>query len=675
MTKKIVVFVFIFCSVFSFAQESKVIDSLKREILKDKENKFEDYLKLTLIYTNNRDIKNLDILSKETLDYSLKKNDKKNIIKSYGLRSNYFLMTKDLETAQKYLNQGFDLIDKNDYFNYALLNKFQAKYYFSIQDFKKSYDYTKVAINNFKKCRPNKEIADQINNLKISLINDLIALSEFKEAKLKILELKKQKGLSTLEKKNIIIKEASLLGQLKDYKKAIKVYNELIKMPYNENEPKEIAQIAVANLQISAYYLELNNIILSKKYLEIGEDLKNKTEVLNKIAEPFILDLKAKILLKENEFAKAEKIADSAYNFSISNKDKYSKAGILNTKGIIKQKLNEKNDLIAESVKLFKSIDSKNGQLDALEDLVRYSINIKDSASGIKNFDDYIKLNNDVFNKELAKSISLYETKYRTAEKEAKIKEQQLQLEKEKANRNMALAGIAGLVLLSGGGFWFYRTKQKQKQLQTQNTLLGLQQNLNAMQLDNLNKQLDPHEIKNILANISPEIQRNAPEAYNKMTKLLNLTKASLSSNSVTDSIENQLHQIEDYLSLEKTVLPVPLQYSIHNTVDTTKQIPRLLLKNLVENSIKHGIKNKKEGGEIKVNISEKESTIFIEIDDTGIGRQQAISLDSGIGTSTYINLFETLNKTNTQKASFNIIDKENGIKVEIYIPTDYKYS
>ena len=57
------------------------------------------------------------------------------------------------------------------------------------------------------------------------------------------------------------------------------------------------------------------------------------------------------------------------------------------------------------------------------------------------------------------------------------------------------------------------------------------------------------------------------------------------------------------------------------------------------------------------------------------MGRQQAISLDSGIGTSTYINLFETLNKTNTQKASFNIIDKEQGTKIEVVIPNDYKYS
>ena len=52
--------------------------------------------------------------------------------------------------------------------------------------------------------------------------------------------------------------------------------------------------------------------------------------------------------------------------------------------------------------------------------------------------------------------------------------------------------------------------------------------NLDQMELQSLNKQLDPHEIKNLLANISPEIQEKAPEAYRKMLKLFNITKAAL---------------------------------------------------------------------------------------------------------------------------------------------------
>ena len=62
-------------------------------------------------------------------------------------------------------------------------------------------------------------------------------------------------------------------------------------------------------------------------------------------------------------------------------------------------------------------------------------------------------------------------------------------------------------------------------------------------------------------------------------------------------------------------------------------------------------------------------------MDDSGKGRKHAISLDSGIGTSTYQNLFATLNQKNKENATFEIIDKEQGTKVEVKIPVDYKYN
>lgn len=285
--------------------------------------------------------------------------------------------------------------------------------------------------------------------------------------------------------------------------------------------------------------------------------------------------------------------------------------------------------------------------------------------------------------------LAFYETKYKTAEKTAQIelqnalltkrkfqiKTQQLELQKEKTNKYLAFGGIGILMLLGSGGFLWFRNQQKQTVLKTQNTLLGLQQDLVAAELANLNKQLDPHEIKNLLASISPEIQEKAPESYKKMLKLFNLTKASLNSSSITDSVENQLQQIDDFLSLEKNMLSVPLRYFIENSVETNKEIPRFLLKNLVENSLKHGIKKSETGGEINIKLSNDNDSIFIEIDDTGIGRKHAISLDSGIGTTTYQKLFATLNPKNKDKATFEIIDKQIGTKVEVKIPTNYKYS
>ena len=205
---------------------------------------------------------------------------------------------------------------------------------------------------------------------------------------------------------------------------------------------------------------------------------------------------------------------------------------------------------------------------------------------------------------------------------------------------------------------------------------MGLRQNLIESELYSLNKQLDPHEIKNLIAYISPEIQEKAPESYRKMLKLFNLTKSSLNSNSLTDTIENQLQQIDGFLSLEKSMSPKPFDYTIDNFVTNTQvQIPRLLLKNLVENAIKHGIKQQENGGTVAVRIEEKENFICISVDDTGIGRQQAISLDSGIGTSTYQKLFAILNPKNKVNATFDVIDKQKGTKVEVKIPTNYKYN
>ncbi len=333
-------------------------------------------------------------------------------------------------------------------------------------------------------------------------------------------------------------------------------------------------------------------------------------------------------------------------------------------------------EVFTESKKLFESekIEDMVMKRQLYRDYIRSYLHWKIPDLG-KDYETFITVNDSLTFQTSDKNIAELEIKYNASEKEAKIANQQLELQKEKTNRNFAISGVAFLLLLSGGGFLFLRNRQKQKELQNQNTLLGLQHNLNEMELQNLNKQLDPHEIKNLLASISPEIQEKAPESYRKMLKLFNITKASLNNNSITDTIENQVQQINDFLSLEKNMLSEPLEYSVENKIENPQiQIPRLMLKNLVENSVKHGIKGKENGGAIHIILEEKENFISIIVDDTGKGRKHAISLDSGIGTTTYQKLFATLNQKNKESATFEIFDKEQGTKVEVRIPRDYQY-
>jgi len=61
-------------------------------------------------------------------------------------------------------------------------------------------------------------------------------------------------------------------------------------------------------------------------------------------------------------------------------------------------------------------------------------------------------------------------------------------------------------------------------------------------------------------------------------------------------------------------------------------------------------------------------------VDDNGVGRNKENNQVAGIGTSTYIKLFSSLNLNNKRKAIFNIIDKEIGTQVVVKIPLDYQY-
>ena len=496
---------------------------------------------------------------------------------------------------------------------------------------------------------------------------------------------------------------ASSLIKLGKYEEALKILFEALKLKKYDN-------LSVIYTNIGICYFHLKQMSKAEYYYLLAIKNSNEADETNNITNLAILFLESgnykkaqEIMLKIN--LKKLSVTDSASVFSAlaeieKQKENYPKAieyfkivekidlktdqnsYLINDYLAIGNLYKESNYIrkaesyFKKSYQLLKKYKDENAKMEVLQNLLEISFLKNKDSIREKYFKEFLELTDSINSKTVQESTNELNLKYQTELKETQIKSQQLELEKEKTNRNIAISGIGFLLLLSGGGFWFFKNRQKQKELQNQNTLLGLQQNLNAMELQSLNKQLDPHEIKNLLASISPEIQEKAPESYRKMLKLFNITKASLNSHSLTESIENQIQQTEDFLSLEKSMLPEPLEYSIENKIEQKdQQIPRLMLKNLVENAVKHGIKGKENGGTIKIELFEKNDFIYITVDDTGRGRKQAISSDSGIGTSTYQKLFATLNNKNKDNATFEITDKEQGTKVEVRIPKDYKYN
>ncbi len=477
-------------------------------------------------------------------------------------------------------------------------------------------------------------------------------------------------------------------------------------------DDSNIYEQAVITKNLGLSYNKAGDFTNSIKFLKESEKLLEKASVTRSLAS--LYNILANNFRESNQFALAKDYLDKSIKIAKNEKDssdvfyEYSNL-MLATKNYKKAKeflaysmktdiKNDNQKKIAENYFLFAEIERfSNNPLEAEKNYkkaIALSEKVKDSiilAQSIRSLllnklstdkyyqnhlDKYTSLLNKNFHKEKLKSIVELDVAYETDKKNEKIKIQEKTIFTEKKNKINAYLSLGILGTLSFSGFLFLRNRQKNKELQNQNNLLSLQQSLNEMELQNLNKQLDPHEIKNLLASISPEIQEKAPDSYKKMLKLFNITKASLNNNSLTDSIENQTQQIEDFLSLEKSMLPKFFEYSIKNEIKNKDlQIPRLMLKNLVENAIKHGIKRSENGGKIEVLLFEKNNVITISVDDTGKGRQQNVIPDSGIGLSTYQKLFTSLNQKNKDIAIFQIFDKEQGTRVEVKIPQNYKYN
>lgn len=667
------VIIFILFSIVSFGQ-NKELDAMKNDTLKvDKLNSI-----ATSYWEKNWD--SARVYTNLSYDLAKKLDDKRGMFINLINMGVYENISGDFKTSLEYFNKA------KQFFPYIREKKKLANFHYNLGNLYLDFGKSEEALYNLRKAS---DLYKEINRMSsVANINLNISLlytkkSDYKKSNEILFEnvnyftkIKDKKGLASTF--NSI---ANNYGTIREFDKALEYAQKTEVIAKEINNPN---LLALAYLNMGCAYGELNNYKLCEKTLLKSKEIyasssyaigvqkieMNLCELYLRRKQFFKADSIANIVLKSKELLKYENDIinlNKMKGFTLFNLKSYKKAlPFLKTAYYLSKKANN-NVTITEIIPYLLNTKYKNN-------------NDLEGEKLFAEYDSITKLKNITENREMFFKL---DTQFKTSEKDTQIHNQhielkyrQLELEKEKTNKYIAFAGIGFLLLLSTGGFIFYRNKQKQKELQTQNTLLGLQQNINAMELQNLNQQLNPHEIKNLLASISPEIQEKAPESYRKMLKLFNITKASLNSNSITDTVENQVQQIEDFLSLEKNTLTEPLDYEIENNINNNRlKIPRLMLKNLIENSVKHGIKGKESGGKIKVELQEKDNFIYITVDDTGKGRQNAISLDSGIGTTTYQKLFATLNQINKENATFEIIDKELGTKVVVKIPTNYKYS
>jgi hypothetical protein len=147
-------------------------------------------------------------------------------------------------------------------------------------------------------------------------------------------------------------------------------------------------------------------------------------------------------------------------------------------------------------------------------------------------------------------------------------------------------------------------------------------------QLKLLESQLEPHMLFNTLANLRALIGVDPERAQAMLDRLIAFLRASLAGSRVgAQTLAVEFGRLRDYLALMEIRMGPRLATSFTLPAELAGAlVPPLLLQPIVENSIKHGLEPKREGGRIEVTAERDGAALVVRVRDTGVGASSALA-------------------------------------------------
>lgn len=167
--------------------------------------------------------------------------------------------------------------------------------------------------------------------------------------------------------------------------------------------------------------------------------------------------------------------------------------------------------------------------------------------------------------------------------------------------------------------YFFQRLRIAQAQ---QLAAAELQARLAQAQLENLRLQLQPHFLFNTLNTISSVMYEDVPAADAMLTQLSELLRLTLrTANSHEIPLAQELEITRLYLQIMQKRFESNLRvtYSVDASLENSL-VPQLILQPLVENSLRHGLKDGGAGIDIAIGARRDNGSLVLNVSDTGAG-------------------------------------------------------
>jgi len=201
-------------------------------------------------------------------------------------------------------------------------------------------------------------------------------------------------------------------------------------------------------------------------------------------------------------------------------------------------------------------------------------------------------------------------------------------------SQGLAELRLSLLITLVAGGSITYYFYIRNKAAYLQARMIEARQHANEARLKLLETQLEPHMLFNTLANLRVLIGIDPQRAQDMLDRMVAYLRATLdASRTSSHPLAREFDRLRDYLELMAIRMGPRMRYTLELPAELADlSIPTLLLQPLVENSIKHGLEPKLEGGSITVRASQAAGQLCLEVIDTGAGFDAATARRDGFG-------------------------------------------
>jgi two-component system sensor histidine kinase LytS len=164
-------------------------------------------------------------------------------------------------------------------------------------------------------------------------------------------------------------------------------------------------------------------------------------------------------------------------------------------------------------------------------------------------------------------------------------------------------------------------------------------------------------------------VRTDASEARRLLQELSVILRSGFKDSATRIPIEDELRVIEAFLRIEKARFPEKLIIKYDIDPDVKLDVPPLILQPIVENAVRHGIRNKQGPGTVKISIHKENEKVHFMVSDDGVGiakdRIDNLKDASGIGISNVRDRLKSLYEANLYIES----EPNKGTRVYFSVP------